>query len=85
MCGISAFGGMAPNLPALKSSIASMISALVFITNGPYWNDRLADRLAAEQQHLERGRLRVLARVGRDGDAVAGAEHRELALLDRAR
>ena len=34
-CGISAFGGMAPNLPALKSSSASINSALEFITNGP--------------------------------------------------
>ena len=35
VCGISAFGGMAPNLPALKSSIAWTSSAFEFITNGP--------------------------------------------------
>ena len=35
VCGISAFGGMAPNFPALKSSSAWISSALEFITNGP--------------------------------------------------
>ena len=35
VCGISAFGGMVPNFPALKSSSAWISSDLEFITNGP--------------------------------------------------
>ena len=35
VCGISAFGGIVPNFPALKSSRAWINSDLEFITNGP--------------------------------------------------
>ena len=43
----------------------------------------LADRTAAEHEHLQLGRPRLLPRRSGDTQAVAGAEHRELAGVDR--
>ena len=45
--------GMVPMRPAWKSSIASMISVARVHEERPVVRDRLADREAAEQQHLE--------------------------------
>src|SRR5215471_11227073 len=47
-------------------------------------SDRLANRPAAEQQHLERRPVGVLRGVGGNGDAVAWAEHSQLAGADGA-
>ena len=51
----------------------------MFITNGPYVATGSRIGLPAEDEHLEGLRLRQsCARVGGDGDDVAGAEHGEL-------
>jgi hypothetical protein len=44
---------------------------------------RLADRPAAQDQDLERGPVRILQRLGGHADPIAGAEHRQLSLVDR--
>jgi hypothetical protein len=49
----------------------------------PVVEDGFADRLAAQQQNLQSGAVRVLFGGRCDIDAVAGAEHRQLTLLDR--
>ena len=50
----------------------------------PVGRDRLADRLAAEDEHLEGLGARVLGLVGREHEVVAVAVHGQLALVDRA-
>src|SRR5207245_5633282 len=46
--------------------------------------DRLADRLAAHDVHVECRRIAVLSAIGSDADRVAGPQHGELTGLNRA-